>query len=194
MKILQIPVKYQKDDTVYTTKQSKLEKICSICEGTGKIKYNDKDMRCPECMGAGKFTSNKMIHTVCDEPFIIYMTKITVNNNGNIIIKYKGHCGFSNMNRMEESLFLTKEEAQVRCDELNKETIIISIDNIIIQDSFKNTQPSLDKIQKKLEYYKKYNRFDKRIVINKDNVLQDGYITYLICRMLYIKTNKVVVE
>lgn len=89
---------------------------------------------------------------------------------------------------------MTKEEAQVRCDELNKETIIIPIDNIIIQDSFKNTQPSLDKIQEKLEYYKKYNRFDKRIVINKDNVLQDGYINYLICKILNIKTNKVVVE
>jgi len=50
MKTLQIPVKYQKDDTVYTIKQTKLEKICSICEGTGKIKYNDKDMRCPECI------------------------------------------------------------------------------------------------------------------------------------------------
>jgi len=195
MKTLQIPVKFQKGDTIYTTKQSKLEKKCEICEGTGKIKYNDKDMRCPECMGVGKFTSNKMIHTVCDEPFVINMTKISVDNNGNITVKYKGHYGFSNIrNRMEESLFLTKEEAQIKCDELNKERTIISVDNIIIQDCFKETKPGIDKIQKKLEYYKENNKFDKNIVIDRDNVLQDGYISYLICKMLNIKTIKVVIE
>jgi len=195
MKTLQIPVKFQKGDTIYTIKQTKLEKKCEICEGIGKIKYNDKDMRCPECMGVGNFTSNKMIYTVCDEPFVINMTKISVDNNGNITLKYKGHCGFSNIrNRMEESLFLTKEEAQVKCDELNKERIIILVDDIVIKDCFKETKPGIDKIQAKLEYYKENNKFDKQIIINRDNVLQDGYISYLIFKILNIKTIKVVVE
>ena len=194
MKTLQIPVKFQKGDTIYTIKQTKLEKNCEICEGTGRIKYNDKDMRCPECMGTGKFTENKNILKVCDDPFVITLTKISVDNNGSITVRYKGNCGFVRLNRAEESLFLSKEEAQLKCDEMNKDRINIRVDDIIIQDSFKESKPSVDKIQNKLEYYKVNNKFEKNIVVDKNNILQDGYINYLICRMLGIEVVKVVVE
>lgn len=194
MKTLEIPVKFQKEDIIYTTRQTKLEKTCAVCEGTGKIKYNDKDMRCPECMGAGKFKIDKFIHSVCEEPFVISITKISVDNNGYATVRYKGHCGFISLNRAEENLFLTKEEAQARCNELNKEKIFIRVDDIIISDSYKETKPSLDKIQEKLEYYKVNNKFSKNIVVDQNKVLQDGYITYLICKMLNIELVKVVVE
>jgi len=194
MKTLQIPVKFQKGDTIYTIKQTKLEKNCEICEGTGRIKYNDKDMRCPECMGTGRFTENKNILKVCDDPFVITLTKISVDNNGNITVRYKGNCGFVRLNRAEESLFLSREEAQLRCNELNKDRILIRVDDIIIQDSFKESKPLVDKIQNKLEYYKVNNKFEKNIVVDKNNILQDGYINYLICRMLGIEVVKVVVE
>lgn len=193
MKTLEIPVKFQNGDSVYTTKQTKLEKICSVCDGVGRINYNNKDMRCPECMGAGKFKSDKNIHIVCDEPFIIYITKIKINGE-NITVKYKGHCGFETLNRVEENLFITKEEAQVRCDELNKEKVLMNINNIVIQDSFKENRPSLSKIRDKIDYYNKHNRFNKNIVIDKDNVLHDGYINYLIYKMLDIKEIKVIVK
>ena len=194
MKTLQIPVKFQKGDTIYTIKQTKLEKNCEICEGTGRIKYNDKDMRCPECMGTGRFTENKNILKVCDDPFVITLTKISVDNNGSITVRYKGNCCFVRLNRAEESLFLSKEEAQLKCDEMNKDRINIRVDDIIIQDSFKESKPSVDKIQNKLEYYKVNNKFEKNIVVDKNNILQDGYINYLICRILGIEVVKAVVE
>jgi len=194
MKILEISVKFQKEDVVYTTKQTKIEKMCPICEGKKTIKYNDKDMKCPECMGIGKFTSNKQISIVCNEPFIISTTKISINSNEDISVKYKGCCGFSHLNRADSNLFLTKEEAQTRCNELNKEKIYINVKDIIIQDSFKETQPSLDKIQIKLDYYKVNKKFDKYIVIDKENVLQDGYINYLLCGLLNINVVRAVVE
>jgi DnaJ-class molecular chaperone len=183
---LEIPVKFTNEDTIYTTKQANVELNCNICEGKGTIVYNNKNMRCPECHGKGKFTSNKKVHTVCEEPFVISKTKIDIDNNGNVNIKYKGRCGFSNYNRNEMNLFSTKEEAQERCDELNKEKINISVSDIVIPESFKLTQPSIDKIQAKLLYYKATNKFDKPIVINKENVLQDGYINYLLCGVLNI--------
>ena len=194
MKTLQIPVKFQKGDIIYTTRQTKLEKNCSVCEGTGRIKYNDKNMRCPECMGTGKITENKNILKVCDDPFVITLTKISVDNNGNITVRYKGNCGFVRLNRAEESLFSSKEEAQLKCDEMNKDRINIRVDDIIIQDSFKESKPSVDKIQNKLEYYKVNNKFEKNIVVDKNNILQDGYINYLICRILGIEVVKAVVE
>jgi RecJ-like exonuclease len=193
-RILEIPVKFQKGDIIYTTKQIKLEKECHICEGKGTITYNDKNMRCPECMGAGKFISNKQKHVVCDDPYEISCTKISINSNGDISVKYKGYCGFNTLNRAEDNLFSTKEEAQKRCDELNQEKVYINVKDIFIRDDFKATQPSLDKVQEKLDYYKQNKKFDKYIVINKDNILQDGYINYLLCGLLNIDVVRAVVE
>jgi len=194
MSMYTIPVKFNKDDILYTTKQMKIEINCHICEGTGKIKYNDKVMKCPECMGKGKFMSNKAVNTVIDEPYEISLTKISINSNGGITVKYKGHCGFSMLNRAEDNLFTSKEEAQQRCDELNKEKVFVRVEDIIIKDCFKEQLPSSRKIKDKLEYYKINGKFNKYISINKDNVLQDGYINYLLCKMLNIEVVKAVVE
>lgn len=195
MTVLNIPVKFNKNDILYTTKQMKVETTCHICEGTTKIKYNDKDMKCPECMGVGKIKSDKAVNVVCDEPFKISTTKISINSNGDINVKYKGYCGlYTTLNRAEDNLFTSKENAQARCDELNKEKTFVRVENIIIKDSFKKTQPSLDKIREKQEYYKINKKFDKNIIVDKNNVLQDGYINYLLCKVLNIDTIKVVVN
>lgn len=192
MKELIIPVKFEKGDTFYTTKQIKEENVCHVCEGKKTITYNDKVMRCPECMGQGKFVSNKQIQIVCDEPFQITSYKVSLDSNLKASIKYKGYCGHSSLNRAEENLFHTKEEAQVKCDEMNKEKIYINIKDIIIQDSF--LQPSIEKISERLDYYRDNHKFDKDITINKENVLLDGYVTYLICKLLNIETIRVIVE
>ena len=195
MKNLTISVKFQKDDTIYTTKKVKAEEpIFPICEGKKTITYNGKEMRCPECNGRGSIISNKFTNIVCDEPFVISATKITVNSDGRIIVKYKGHCGYTSLNRAEDNLFETKEQAVIRCKKLNKETIFINVSDINIQESFKNTPPAIEKIQDRLEYYKANNKFNKEIIINKDNILLDGYITYLICKLLNIDVAKVIVE
>ena len=193
MPILEIPVKFQKGDTCYTIKQTNAIDNCNVCEGKGKIKYNDKEMRCPECMGTGKIKLDKNICVVLNEPFVISLTKISITNNGIITVRYKGHCGYNSLNRAEESLFSTKEEAQLKCDELNKEKKLIMVRDIVIQESFKVASPSVDKIQEKLNYYKDKNKFKDNIVIGKNNVLLDGYINYLICNLLNIEMIKVTV-
>jgi hypothetical protein len=193
MKELIIPVKFQKGDTIYTTKQVKEEKVCHICEGNKTITYKDKDIRCPECMGQGKITSNKQVTIVLDDPFDIKSMKINVSGLTNkAVIKYRGSCGNQQLNRSEDNLFATKEEAQARCNELNKEKIYVNIDDIVIQELF--SQPSIEKITERLNYYKEYGKFEKDIVINKEKILLDGYITYLLCKLLNINTVRTIVE
>lgn len=51
----------------------------------------------------------------------------------------------------------------------------INIKDIVIQDSFKASPPSTYKIAKCYGYYRKNKVFDRDIIINKDNVLTDGY-------------------
>lgn len=194
MKTLELQIKFSKEDTIYTTKQTKEETICHICEGSGTIIYYNKNMKCPECVGKGKFISSKKIHVVCDEPFTVSTTKVSIANSGKVTVKYKGRCGFSNLNRSEENLFLTKEEAQKRCDELNRKKKHICLSDVLISESFKATQPSMDKIQAKLDYFKKNNKFDSHIIVNKENVLQDGYINYLLCNLLNINAVNVIIE
>jgi len=194
MKELIIPVKFEKGEIFYTIKQIKEEKVCHVCEGKKTITYNDKVMRCPECMGQGKFVSNKQIHVVCDEPFQITSYKVSLDSNLKASVKYKGYCGHSNLNRAEENLFYSKEEAQSKCNEFNKEKIYINVKNINIQDSFKLTPPSIDKISERLNYYKVNKKFDKDITINKENILLDGYVTYLICKLLSIDITRAIVE
>jgi hypothetical protein len=194
MKELIIPIKFEKGDTFYTIKQVKEEKVCHICEGKKTIIYNGKEMRCPECLGQGKFISNKQIHVVCSEPFQITSYKVSLDSNLKASIKYKGYCGTSTLNRSEDNLFATKEEAQLKCDEMNRERKYIDLEEIIIQDSFRENKPSIDKIAERLEQYKTKGKFNSYIVINKDNILIDGYINYLICKMLDKDEVKVIVD
>lgn len=194
MKTLEIQVKFQKEDEIYTTKQVREQISCDICEGTGRIDYNGKMMKCPECNGVGVFTTNRQIHVVCDEPFVISSTDIKISSNGQTIVKYRGYCGFNKYNRQENSLFNTKEEAQQRCNDLNRERKFVRLDDIIIKDSFKLTKPSIEKIQEKLEHYRVNNKFEKEIILDENNTLIDGYITYLLCKALGNEITKVIIK
>lgn len=194
MKTLELKVKYSHEDTVYTTKQTKLEIPCYVCNEEGTISYIGKNIKCPECSGKGKFISNKKVHTVCEEPFVISRIKVSIGVNGGSNVKYKGRCGLSTLNRSEENLFSTKEKAQEKCDELNKVKMTIALSEVVIPDSFKITQPSPEKIKNKLDYFIYNNKFDKPIVINRHKVLQDGYINYLICKLLNNNTINAEIE
>ncbi|MDV3426305.1 MAG: hypothetical protein LIR50_03815 [Bacillota bacterium] len=194
MSNITIPLKFNKEDTIYTIKQVKFKNICPICKGTGIIKYKNKDMKCPECMGKGELISDKQTSIVVDEPFKIKSVKINMGDNHIRSIRYRGTCGLNEFNRAEGNLFFTKEEAQQRCDELNKERMTIDIKDIDIPKDFRNSKPSIDKIKRKLDYYKNNNKFDKDIIIDRDRVLQDGYITYLLCKMFNVNNIDVIVQ
>jgi len=194
MRILKISVKFSPEDELYTVKQIKQETECNICESTGRINFNEKDMRCPECNGVGKFISNKQINVVCEEAYKISSTDIKLSNNGQANVKYRGYCGLTKLNRANNTLFTTKEEAQKYCDMINREKKIIRINDISIQESYSNTIPSLEKIQSKLEFRKENGWFENEIILDENDVLQDGYITYLLYKLLNVKVIKVIVE
>lgn len=55
-----------------------------------------------------------------------------------------------------------------------------NLKNIKIQDKFKKHQPKWKKMLDKQAFYIKYGMFEQPIVVNKDNVLIDGYTTYIL--------------
>lgn len=54
------------------------------------------------------------------------------------------------------------------------------IKDIVISEDFKNTTPAERKLQRKEDYFINTGKLPEDIVINDDNVLIDGYTTYLV--------------
>lgn len=58
----------------------------------------------------------------------------------------------------------------------------IDIDTIRISNAFQRTHPSDVKLKECSDYWNKYHKQSKMIVLSKNNVLIDGYIQYLILK------------
>lgn len=56
----------------------------------------------------------------------------------------------------------------------------IKVSDIIITDDFKASVPSIHKIDRCRKFFKKNQKIDKKILLDSDNQLIDGYIRYLI--------------
>ena len=54
--------------------------------------------------------------------------------------------------------------------------------DIIIPEEFKATKPRFEKMIQKRKFYRKNNRFESKIVLNKDFLLIDGYTSYIIAK------------
>lgn len=82
----------------------------------------------------------------------------------------------------KDVLFKSFEEAERFCDTKNRVIKKMRIADIHIPTSFTKTYPSVEKITKKYEEYLKNRRFTDIIVVDKNNVLLDGYITYILSK------------
>lgn len=58
----------------------------------------------------------------------------------------------------------------------------IKLSEIIITEAFANSHPSDEKVDKYRKEFAKTGKQSKFLVINKYNVLMDGYIQYLILK------------
>lgn len=65
------------------------------------------------------------------------------------------------------------------------------LSNITIQEKFKKHPPKWTKMLDKQAFYIEHGKYEQPIVINKNNVLLDGYTTYLLAKQLGIKYMKV---
>jgi hypothetical protein len=63
----------------------------------------------------------------------------------------------------------------------------VSIDDIIITNKFRNTNPKETKVNRECNKYKTNGKFEKPIILDNNNVLTDGYSRYLALRKLGIQ-------
>ena len=67
-----------------------------------------------------------------------------------------------------------------------------NIKNIKISEEFKKTPPQLWKVGRAEIFWLKYGKFRSWIVIGRNGLLEDGYITYLIAKKYGKKYVKVI--
>ncbi|MBT2688381.1 hypothetical protein J7I93_09320 [Bacillus sp. ISL-47] len=71
----------------------------------------------------------------------------------------------------------------------------ILLDKIIVSEEFLNTTPSVDKIQKVINYVKRTGVLDEPITINRNTmILTDGYTRYISALKLGIDLVPIVYE
>lgn len=70
-------------------------------------------------------------------------------------------------------------------EELAKPTVVIDLKNIKIPKKF--TKPKKEKLDHRFKYYEINKCFEVPIVIDKDNMLVDGYTSYLIAKKYNMK-------
>lgn len=59
---------------------------------------------------------------------------------------------------------------------------------------FSESVPSINKIQSNIKFYNDFKEFVNPIKINQNNELIEGYVSYLLCKLLKIKQITVIVE
>lgn len=57
----------------------------------------------------------------------------------------------------------------------------VKVSDIIIPKHFQAVVPRAQKMNKKRAFYKKYDVYESKVILNKDFMLLDGYTTYLLC-------------
>ena len=58
----------------------------------------------------------------------------------------------------------------------------IALSDVIISEPFASSQPRSGKMNRVRKHYSEYGYVDKPIIINRKNVLLDGYIRYLVLK------------
>ena len=62
------------------------------------------------------------------------------------------------------------------------ESYNVKLSDIIVPTEFKESQPRFKKMMHKREYFRRNNKFESKIVLNKDFLLIDGYTSYLLAK------------
>jgi hypothetical protein len=86
-------------------------------------------------------------------------------------------------------VFATKEDAEIECIKRNApKPRQIDVQSVVVPKSFKFSNPSTEKISKRIHEYRTTGKFITKIVVGEDGTLKDGYTAYLVAKMLDIPT------
>lgn len=194
----ELNLKYNVGNYVFIAKQEPLKEVCSYCNGETIIRISNtgKETICPYCKGTGvQEIRGGRKYVVQENMGIIDSIKVTIKED-EVVAKYNVKVGEKIYSGVTENrIFIFLEDAIEFCTRGNINKKTIQLEDIIINDSFKNSIPNVKKIQDKLNEYSnmKYN-FNGKITVDEHDVLSDGYITYMLAKMFDVKQLQVCIS
>lgn len=122
---INIETKFNIGQEVYIIQKARAKEPCPACNGQGHIKIEGNDFSCTSCYGTGRLYGKKKIYQLLGKDTItsIKIFNYLLNTGGHnnelkTVVKYSFKNGFD---YTDQKLFVTQEEAETRCNELNKE-------------------------------------------------------------------------
>lgn len=196
---------------------------CPICNGTGKIRLGKaatfnadtmeqtmqqvaeqtiecienntmREYACPECKGSGsvKATGQKKYEILTCK--VVSMQFTIGGENVPPVIMYSVVDEKGTVRKLMENQFYTnRADADKQCFILNLERREVSIADIRVPYSFASTIPCNEKLNKRLDEWRKSKKFETEIYVDDCGNLFDGYTSYLVYKMMGIDTVPVVV-
>lgn len=196
---------------------------CPICNGTGKIRLGKattfdadtmekamqqvaeqiiecienntmREYACPECKGNGsvKATGQKKYEVLTCK--VVSMQFTIGGESVPPVIMYSVVDEKGTVRKMMENQFYTnRADADKQCFILNLERREVPIADIRVPYSFASTIPCNEKLNKRLDEWRKNKKFETEIYVDDCGNLFDGYTSYLVYKMMGIDTVPVVV-
>lgn len=196
---------------------------CPICNGTGKIRLGKaatfdadtmekamqqvaeqiiecienntmREYACPECKGSGsvKATGQKKYEIITCKVVSMQFTIGGENVPPVIMCSVVDEKG-TVRKLMENQFYTNRADADKQCFILNLERREIPIADIRVPYSFASTIPCNEKLNKRLDEWRKNKKFETEIYVDDCGNLFDGYTSYLVYKMMGIDTVPVVV-
>ena len=192
--------KFNIGDKVYEVIPKQKIFLCSKCNGNGyyhKDKMSYEVTTCSCCHGNGLKYGDKFV--IDTNPFIIKKVSLIIADDG-LKIQYLAE-GKDNIFggevadfKNEDRLFVTIEEAEKYCAEQNTIKKTLKLADIIIQPSYLQTYPNSSKIKERMDELKKHGKFTNMIEVDINNVLVDGYTTYVLAKGFGFEEIEVIVR
>ena len=183
-----IETKFDIGDKAYRAGVVVLDKLCPKCKGNGyyrKSMDSDELETCEHCDGNGTLTVYK--RTVNDAPLTVKGLNLNIDEESvNVSYSIEQHTpsgmimGLSYLR--ENELFKTLKEMEEFCIEHNTTKKTIALKDIIIPDHYLTTYPKAEKISARMKELKAYGKFTNMIEVDINNVLVDGYTTYVLAK------------
>lgn len=196
---------------------------CPICNGTGKIRLGKaatfdadtmekamqqvaeqiiecienntmREYACPECKGSGnvKAIGQKKYEVLTCK--VVSMQFTIGGESVPPVIMYSVVDEKGTVRKMMENQFYTnRADADKQCFILNLERREVPIADIRVPYSFASTIPCNEKLNKRLDEWRKNKKFETEIYVDDCGNLFDGYTSYLVYKMMGIDTVPVVV-
>lgn len=122
---INVETKFNIGQEVYIIQKARSKEPCAACNGEGHIIIDGNRFSCDKCFGTGRLHGKRKIHQLAGKDIItnIKVYNYLLNTGGHhneskTVVKY----GFADRSDYtEQKLFATQEEAETRCNELNKE-------------------------------------------------------------------------